>query len=232
MTTLAGNAIRYDLTHASVVFTTRQGGVSPHPYDSLNLGAYVGDAIENVERNIEILRSITGVDSIRRVRQVHGGEILDCDVTPPNPVMAADGLIGTRTGEALMVTVADCFPVALATPTKVAMLHCGWRPLAAGIVERALELLDGEPVEAAIGPGIGAANYEVGVEVASAFGPGAQRHHRDGRLDLAGIIVGKLAATERIEVAGGCTFSEPERFFSHRRNPDATGRQAGLVWRN
>jgi copper oxidase (laccase) domain-containing protein len=125
------------------------------------------------------------------------------------------------------VLVADCIPLALAGPEDVAMVHCGWRGVAAGIVERAHAAVR-EPVAAAIGPGIGACCYEVGDEVRAVFGT-------DGRtLDLKAIAHVRLqaAGVEEIHDCGLCTACRSERFFSHRRDRGLTGRQAGLAWRS
>lgn len=232
MTAQAPKPLEVRLSHATVWFTTRAGGVSQPPYDSLNLGPYVGDQPGSVERNLELLRTAAGLRSIHAVKQVHGARIIDCEDIPVGGGRPeADGMICSRDGEGLLVTVADCFPVAIATANRVAMLHCGWRPLAAGIVERAIDALGGAPFEAAIGPGIGAGAYEVGDEVAEAFGGESCPHFREGRLDLGAIIEDKLSAAERIERVEGCTHSDAERFFSHRRDGAPTGRQGGLAWR-
>lgn len=223
---------RIELDHATVLFTDRRGGVSRPPYDTLNLGPYVGDDPAAVAENLDRVRRHAELDRLCTVRQVHGAEVLwttEIDATE-NP--EADALISDREGEGLLVTVADCVPVALATPSRVAMLHCGWRPLAAGIVERALSLLRGEPVQAAIGPGISAARYEVGPEVPAAFDGTADRHYSGRHLDLAGIIRDKLAGVERIETVTGCTYDQPELYFSHRRDGAPSGRQAGVIWRS
>ena len=131
----------------------------------------------------------------------------------------------------LLVLVADCLPVALAGGGRVAMLHCGWRGLAGGIVEAALERFD-EPPAAAIGPGIGRCCYEVGPEVLKAFS------------DLDGVADGRMldlraVARQRLEAGGArvledvdlCTNCRPDLFFSHRRDDGVTGRQGGLVWK-
>ena len=109
------------------------------------------------------------------------------------------------------------------------MLHCGWRGLAAGIVGHGVEAI--AATDAAIGPGIGPCCYEVGQDVLGAFealgidAPGPT-------LDLTAVARRLLAdaGVERIEAAGLCTSCEEERFFSHRRDAGATGRQAGLAW--
>jgi copper oxidase (laccase) domain-containing protein len=115
------------------------------------------------------------------------------------------------------------------------MLHCGWRGLAGGIVERALERFapDGEPVAAAIGPGIGPCHYEVGPEVLDAFAD--LDGVADGRmLDLKAVARAKLTAGGVADVhdVDRCTYCEPDTFFSHRRDDGVTGRQGGMVWRS
>ena len=144
-----------------------------------------------------------------------------------------DGHVVAEPGLAPLVFTADCLPVALAGPGGVAMLHCGWRGLAAGIVAAGAEAVGA--TDAAIGPGIGPCCYEVGDEVLDAFAePRRRRVAAMGRmLDLArGRPRGCCCAAgvERVESAGLCTSCEPELFFSHRRDAGRTGRQGGLVW--
>jgi hypothetical protein len=128
-----------------------------------------------------------------------------------------------------LVMVADCLPVAMAGPGGVAMAHCGWRGLAAGIIERTTAAIDA--AAAAIGPGIGPCCYEVGDEVLAEF------EDLDGvsqgrMLDLSAVartLLGRAGVAE-VESADLCTSSNPELFYSHRRDGERTGRQAGLVW--
>jgi hypothetical protein len=169
---------------------------------------------------------------------VHGAELILHDdpqdpgwfASPGNGIPEADGHVVRQPEIIPLVFVADCLPVALAGPGGVAMLHCGWRGLAAGIVARGAAAVDA--TAAAIGPGIGACCYEVGEEVLGAFsrlGPGVA----SGRmLDLAEVARRLLseAGVERIETAGLCTSCEEKRFFSHRRDGGRSGRQAGLAW--
>lgn len=232
--------IAADLPGARVVFSTRRGGVSEGPYESLNLGILTDDDPDHVRENREIMARRAGVDPGRVAMgwQVHGNELLDWDDAPENGGFAApgaelervDGHVTTRPGVALLVLVADCLPVALAGGGTVAMVHCGWRGLAGGILERAIERFD-EPPAAAIGPGIGRCCYEVGEEVLAAFAD--LDGVASGRmLDLRAVVRAKLEAggVRRVEDIDLCTSCRPDLFFSHRRDGGVTGRQAGLAW--
>jgi YfiH family protein len=163
-------------------------------------------------------------------RQVHGTDIKHWGEGGAE-LEEVDGHVTERSDIGLLVLVADCLPVALSGSGRVAMLHCGWRGLAAGIVEGALASFD-EPPAAALGPCIGRCCYEVGPEVLDAFA--GLDGVADGRmLDL------RLVAQRRLEALGvtamehvdRCTSCNPELFFSHRRDAGVTGRQCGLVVR-
>jgi polyphenol oxidase len=162
-------------------------------------------------------------------RQVHGAEL----AFPRAPVAGeppeADGQVIAASGLAGLVYVADCLPVALAGPGGVAMLHCGWRGLAAGIVGRGAEAVGA--THAAIGPGIGPCCYEVGDEVLGAFAGLGGGIACGGMLNLPEVVRRLLgrAGVETIESAGICTCCEEDLFFSHRRDA-GPGRQAGLAW--
>jgi polyphenol oxidase len=213
----------------NVVFTDRRGGVSTGPYSSLNLGLHTADDQSAVLTNRRRVHERVGVP-LALSHQVHGAEIREWSTpggfTEPPAVGEADGHTTTEHNLGLVVLVADCVPVALTSPARVAMLHCGWRGLAAGIVERALELFEAPPA-AAIGPGIGPCCYEVGAEVFDAFGMAPGR-----TLDLKAIAREKLEAGGVTHVADAdlCTSCRPDLFFSHRRDGGVTGRQAGIVW--
>ena len=129
-----------------------------------------------------------------------------------------------------LVMVADCLPVAMVGPEGVAMAHCGWRGLAGGIVAEAAGAVEAEA--AAIGPGIGPCCYEVGEKVLAAFGD-VEGVARGRMLDLTAVATALLerAGVAAIESSGLCTSCNPELFYSHRRDGERTGRQAGLVWR-
>ncbi len=179
------------LPGARVIFSTRQGGVSEGPFESLNLGLMTGDVRERVLENRLRLFSQTGVESVAMGRQVHGTDIREWEAsTAEHP--EADGHITAVRGLAMLVFVADCLPVALAGQGRLAMLHCGWRGLAGGIVEKALATFP-EPPAAAIGPGIGGCCYEVGEEVLAAFAD-LDGVARGGMLDLRAVVRHKLAA--------------------------------------
>ncbi|HEY5976686.1 MAG TPA: polyphenol oxidase family protein, partial [Solirubrobacterales bacterium] len=141
-----------------------------------------------------------------------------------------DGHVSAEPGLTALVFVADCLPVALAGPGGVAMLHCGWRGLAAGIVARGAEAVGA--TDAAIGPGIGPCCYEVGEEVLGAFAGLGEGIAADRMLDLPEVALRLLgeAGVERVQAAALCTSCEEELFFSHRRDEGRTGRQAGMAW--
>jgi polyphenol oxidase len=242
--------LQADMDGACAAFATRIGGVSEAPFDSLNLGILTDDSEETVVANRERLAAALGLEPSRIPigLQVHGAE-LAFHAAPQDPSPFArpgsktpevDGHVITEPGLAALVFTADCLPVALAGPGGVAMLHCGWRGLAAGIVARGAETIGA--TEAAIGPGIGPCCYEVGPEVFEAFSPileadGPESRARVDvsarrRLDLAEVARRLLlrAGVQRVQSADLCTSCESELFFSHRRDGGRTGRQGGLVW--
>ena len=228
------------LPGARAAFSARDGGLSVGPFESLNLGLLTEDDPGAVTESRRRLAGALGLVPANVVvgHQVHGAE-LATHVAPqaatPFALAGAeapevDGHVIPGPGLAALVFVADCLPVAVAGPGGAAILHCGRRGLAAGIVARGSTAV--EATHAAIGPGIGPCCYEVGDEVLAAFaplGPGIA----DGRmLDLPEVARRLLreAGVEEIESAGLCTCCEEERFFSHRRDAGRTGRQAGVAW--
>ncbi|HEY0630581.1 MAG TPA: polyphenol oxidase family protein [Thermoleophilaceae bacterium] len=232
--------IEVALPGGRVAFSTRAGGVSEGPYESLNLGILTDDDQARVAQNRTLAARELGLQPERIAMgwQVHGADIREWDAPPGGGGYASPGAElervdghATRLSDVgLLVLVADCLPVALVAPGRVAMLHCGWRPLAAGIVEKALASFD-EPPAAAIGPGIGRCCYEVGEEVLAEFA------HLDGvadgrMLDLRMVVRRKLEAggVKAIEDVDLCTSCRPDLFFSHRRDKGVTGRQGGFAW--
>lgn len=220
------------LPGARVAFSTRRGGVSEGPYESLNLGILTDDERDRVERNRVLLARAAGIDpaAIGMGWQVHGTAVKDWHARPDgSPLEQVDAHVTARDDLALLVLVADCLPVALAGGGRVGMVHCGWRGLADGIVAAAVGRFE-DPPAAAVGPGIGRCCYEVGDEVRARF----DRGFADGRmLDLRAITEQRLreAGVDRIEHVDLCTSCRPDLFFSHRRDDGVTGRQGGLIWR-
>jgi len=210
------------------LFTTRSDG---------NMSSMSGELSHEGARMREHLRTRIGASRIARARQVHGGQVrrLYCaeqsaDAAPLG--LEADGHATAMRGVAVMVLAADCLPVALGSDAAVAIVHAGWRGLAAGVLEegvRALREVGGRgPIEAVIGPGAGACCYEVGPDVHDALG-----EHGVGRgpIDLREIAAARLqaAGVSRVTQLAACTICD-ERFFSHRREGERSGRQAGVAW--
>jgi polyphenol oxidase len=223
-----------------VVFSSRLGGVSEGPYESLNLGILTDDEPERVVENRRRLCASVEIDpeTATMAWQAHGANVLRADgrgiVRPGTPLERCDGLWTDEPARGLMLLAADCLPIALARANgrpRLAVLHVGWRGLLAGIVEAGAGSLGGGPFRAAIGPGIGPCCFEVGEEVAEPF------RARFGADVLVDRNLDLVEATERALRAAGaeavgrvdlCTSCEEELFFSHRRDQGLTGRQ-GIV---
>ncbi|GAC1698450.1 MAG: purine nucleoside phosphorylase YfiH [Steroidobacteraceae bacterium] len=224
-------------------FTLRSGGVSLAPFDSLNVGIHVGDAADAVRENRRRVRERLRLPAEPAwTEQVHGTEVLDLDA-PAAASGPADALITRHAGRVCVVQVADCLPVLLAARdgSGVAAVHAGWRGLAAGVLEATIRRLGVSPARlmAWLGPAIGQQHFEVGSEVRSAFvgrdagAAGAFSANPGGRwqCDLAGLARQRLGAAGVGAVFGGewCTYADPARFFSFRRD-GRCGRMAALIW--
>jgi len=232
--------------------TTRAGGISAPPWDSMNLGMGSGDAPDRVQANRERFAAAIGATPVF-LRQVHGARVVALDASSAHAsVEAADASWTREPGVACAVLVSDCLPVLFAAPQAraVGAAHAGWRGLSAGVLERcALAVCAGascEPHElvAWLGPCIGPQAFEVGADVLIAFGVEPQhasgerfryQPRADGdprwRADLAGLARDRLAALGVRRVSGGswCTVEDRSRFFSFRRD-GVTGRMAAAVW--
>lgn len=229
-----------DLPGARAAFSTRLGGFSEGPFASLNLGILTDDDRGAVVENRSRLAGALGrkPESVLIGRQVHRAEVLTHEApqipapfaAPGSPIADVDGHLTANPSLAPLVFVADCLPVALAGPGGVAMLHCGWRGLATGVVASGVAGV--QATDAAIGPGIGRCCYEVGEEVLDAFSDLGDGIATGRMLDLTEVARRLLerAGVERVTAAGLCTSCEEELFFSHRRDGARTGRQAGLAW--
>ena len=174
-------------------------------------------------------RQVHGVEVQRvLVKAGHGGEAVPID---------ADGHATALPGVGVMALTADCLPVAIGGVGAVAMIHAGWRGLAAGVLEAGVDALRElgvqGPIEAVVGPGAGVCCYEVGPEVHAAFDlhDEAAPHRRGRNIDLRAIARERLLAAGASSVgdADACTICD-ERFFSHRRDGERAGRQAGVAW--
>ena len=221
--------LRYGLPGAVVLFTDRSHGSFALPANGTE-GAL---AREERERAL----GLAGTGALARGRLVHGSTVrrsTSGDIAEGGGASAnapADGQATSVVGLAVMVVSADCLPVAVAGGGAVAMLHCGWRGLAGGVLEEGVaavrELAGPGPLSAVIGPGAGPCCYEVGPEVHEALGV----ERADARIDLASVAVSRLSAAGvgDVRAVQTCTICDP-RFYSHRREGDHAGRQAGIAW--
>ena len=223
--------------------TLRDGGVSSGRFDSLNLGAYVDDDADAVSENRIRFRSFCDLPSEPRwLRQVHGSNVV---VEPPaGETPEADAALTRQPGVVCVVQTADCLPVIFASGdgAEVAIAHAGWRGLAAGVLEATVRAMSTDPANllAWLGPAISQPAFEVGGEVRDEFlahdpaAAGCFVENECGRwqADLYGLARMRLGGAGVEQVSGGdyCTFSEPERFFSFRRD-GACGRMASFVFR-
>jgi polyphenol oxidase len=226
--------------------TTRQGGHSLAPYQTLNLGLHVGDDPAAVTENRGQLVQAANLPAMPHwLQQVHGIAVADLDVE--TPAVVADAAIAVSANRICAVLSADCLPILIAAldGSAVAAAHAGWRGLAAGVVEAtvaALRLRAAKDMAfvAWLGPAIGPAHFEVGEEVRAQFvAQDSQAElafvpNKRGRwqCDLYQLARQRLTQVGIQSVAGGeyCTYDQPALFFSHRR-ANATGRMATLIWR-
>lgn len=227
-------------------FTTRAGGVSQAPWDSLNLGSHVGDTPDSVAANRARLRQWLSLPTEPAwLEQVHGVAVCDLDSSQDwSHTPAADAAVASKAARVCVIMVADCLPVLFASRDgqRIAAAHAGWRGLAAGVLERTVAAMGvaGKELTAWLGPSISAPHFEVGDDVRTAFvaqDSGAAAlftANARGRwqADLPGLARRRLGAVGVTAVTGGqwCTFADRERFFSHRRDGRG-GRMAALIWR-
>ena len=223
--------------------TTRSGGTSRGAYETFNLALHVGDDPDAVAENRRRLQARCRCDAVQWLTQVHGTRCLAATAGTASDPVEADAAWTSEPGLALAVLTADCLPVAFCAPEQgvVAVAHAGWRGLVAGVLQSTLDAL---PVAADqchgwIGPGIGAAAYEVGEDVASAvtdLGAVAAGSLEPGRaagkyqLDLRALASRMLttAGLRSVSVDDRCTAMAPE-LYSFRRD-GVTGRMATVVW--
>jgi YfiH family protein len=225
-------------------FTLRTGGVSGAPYDSLNVGAHVGDVSAAVEENrLRVRERLRLPGEPVWLQQVHGIEVADLDVGAPAPVGRADASVTRALGRVCVIQVADCMPVLFATcdGSAVGAAHAGWRGLAGGVLEETVRHLGVPPAQlvAWLGPTIGQQHFEGGEEVRAAFvshDPDAAsafelNARQRWQCDLYSLARRRLSALGVRSISGGswCTHADAARFFSYRRDGQC-GRMAALIW--
>lgn len=230
--------------NVQAICTTRMGGVSEAPFDTLNLGDHVGDEPRVVARNRELVAEILQLPAKPFwLQQVHGVKVARQNVD--NLGCPADASVAFQASEVCVVMTADCLPVLFCdrAGTRIAAAHAGWRGLCDGVLEETIHALDCEPSEilAWMGPAIGPQAFEVGEEVRAAF----MAHDEHAAVAFKPLVAGKwlaniyelgrqrLAASGVLAVYGGdfCTYTQKDLFFSFRRDQQ-TGRMASLIWLN
>lgn len=217
-----------------VAFTTRHGGVSRGPYDSLNLAQRAGDEPEAVDRNRELLCRSVGADPAALVLNRQRHTALVHRAHSGSRGEPGDGLWTDEPGVPMLKLAADCVPIAIARANgerpALALLHAGWRGLSEGIVAAGAAALGRGRLVAAVGPAIGPCCYEVGPEVSERFDADLTRHRL---LDLwsAAERALRAAGVDRVDRVDLCTRCHPDLFFSHRRQGAVRGTQGvvGLV---
>lgn len=236
------------------LITTRAGGVSqgpygvpPHDRDGMNIGLASGDAMAHVMANRTLLRAALPAEP-HWLTQVHGAAVIDATQVQSSTGSTADASFSAASNFVCTVSVADCMPVFLADTLGrcVGVAHAGWRGLASGVIQatvhamrQRLENADAELL-AYLGPAIGPQNFEVGAEVldamqirlpaaAQAFVPHSQSKFLADLFELGRQALNQCGVT-RVYGGHDCTFSDPARFYSFRRDR-VTGRHAALIWR-
>ncbi|QDP03005.1 peptidoglycan editing factor PgeF [Thalassotalea sp. PS06] len=221
--------------------TTRTGGYSQSPFDSLNLGGHVGDDRESVEKNRQLLSEKYFGDPVQWLNQIHGDEVVELTAYSQSP-LTGDAVYTRLQNQPIAILTADCLPILLASENgdEIAAIHAGWRPLAAGIVDKTLDKFDGAPehIHAWLGPCIGNQKFEVGAEVRKAFLQVSRENDTcfsavaEGKFlaDLPQLAINNLQrlGIHRIARSPYCTVSNPQSFFSYRRD-GKTGRMASVI---
>ena len=237
-------------------FSTRIGGVSENEFESLNLGMNRGDDEARVKENWRRFLKAAAIDEDKFVcgRQVHGNYVhiaSDKDARAAygaGEIIEADGYVTNVSGLPIVIFNADCIPVILedANAQVVGAVHSGWRSTAADIAGSALNAMQElgahiEDIHVAIGPGIDKCCFEVGPEVIEAMEKLLFTEHKlwnqkpDGKymLDLRGVVRQRFIQLgiedKNIELVGGCTMCNPDRYFSHRYSGGRRGSMAAVV---
>jgi len=233
-------------SHVKSVMTTREGGVSAHPYTTLNLGTHVGDLPEHVAHNRHLLTQKLALPKAPLwLNQVHGVDIADHSLSRDG--CDADAVISRNAHEVCSIMTADCLPVLFCNRQGdvVAAAHAGWRSLKNGLLEKCVASMNCDEGEVLVwlGAAIGPSAFEVGEEVREAFlsvhsaseAAFVKNGTKEGKwlADIYTLARIHLTAagveTQNIYGGGRCTFTEDSLFFSYRRE-NRTGRMASLIW--
>jgi YfiH family protein len=226
-------------SNVCAIQTTRVGGVSAHPYDSLNLGGHVSDYPSQVAQNRQLLAAFLPTEPVW-MNQVHGIRVLDA--AKSKCIESADAAFTTQKNVVCVTMTADCLPILLCNQkgTMVAAIHAGWRSLCDGVIEATVKSMSetGEQLMAWLGPAIGPDAFAVGEEVRAQFIEKDQQAACAFKLqgnryfcDLYQLARQRLNHVGVMQVDGGdfCTYTDASRFFSYRRD-GVTGRMATLIW--
>ncbi|MFP4228425.1 MAG: peptidoglycan editing factor PgeF [Salinivenus sp.] len=236
-------ALFSDVPAVTAGISTRRGGVSGPPYDTLNLGRHVGDDPSSVEENRRRFCAALDTDPAWLVTagQVHGATVRTVEAPRHEPF--CDGLVTTTPRLLLAIATADCAPVLLADPAAgvVGACHAGWRGAVSGIAARTVRVMEAHgaspaSVRAHIGPCLSREVFEVGPEVAARFDEAVVHHRADWakpHVDLKAALCQQLSnaglADDHIEASDHCTLQESDTFFSHRGSGGTTGRMFGAI---
>ena len=235
--------------------TTRAGGISKAPFDSLNLGRYVNDEVAAVTENRARVVALLPAEPVW-LKQVHGTRVWDADLAHAEGIIEADAVVTTKMNTVLTVMAADCLPVLISSPDGrvIGAAHAGWRGLLGGVLENTVDAMqakagqsDADQFLAWFGPAIGPKVFEVGEEVRDAFHEHAQKYalpspaeafiaidNKPGKYwaNLYELARQRLLSKGLTHIYGGefCTVSDQTDFFSHRRD-GLSGRFAAFIWR-
>jgi YfiH family protein len=235
--------------------STRAGGISKAPFDSLNLGRYVNDEPLAVSENRARVRALLPAEPVW-LKQVHGTRVWDADLTHAEEVIEADAAVTTKSNTVLTVMAADCLPVLIRGPEGkvIGVAHAGWRGLLGGVLENTVDTMQAKTAlgnagqyGAWLGPAIGPKAFEVGEEVRSAFDAYGEEHDLPVPAEAFIAVDGKPGkywanlyqlARQRLQSKGinqfyggeFCTVRDQADFFSHRRD-GLSGRFAAFIWR-
>lgn len=233
-------------SHIHALCTTRMGGVSQAPFDSLNLGDHVGDNPNDVLQNRTLLQKAANLPHAPvYLNQTHSTKVLRLPLAE-NADLNADAVYTNQANQVCLVMTADCLPVLFCSQdgTEIAAAHAGWRGLCDGMLEETVAqfLSPSEQIKVWLAPAIGQSAFQVGEEVAEQFCAVDSQAKSAFVLDpsTSGKFLGNLyqIARQRLnklgitDISGGeyCTYSDSEQFFSYRRDKQ-TGRMATLIWR-